>query len=340
MKKFIISSIISGLLLLIVGVAAGYWYLHNFAQKTIQLASPEQTFVLTRGTSISNFVKQVEQASLIEDAYLIPYLMKVDPSLQGIKAGNYQLSANMTVKQFLQLLVSGKEAQFAVQFVEGKIAKDWLKTLAATSDIKQTLTGLTLAEVAQKLNIDGSIEGWLYPETYHYTAGTSDLAILDRAHQKMKSTLQAVWDNRDQDLPYKNPYELLIMASIIEKETGVDAERTKVASVFVNRLKRNMLLQTDPTVIYGMGERYTGRLLKKDLRDTTNLYNTYVIKRFPPTPIAMPSLASLEAAAHPAQTNFIYFVADGKGGHVFTTNYSAHQKAVDEYWRLMREKNQ
>lgn len=337
-KRSFIYLIIISCILLISGFVASYQYLQHFAKSTIHLTIPEQTFVVKKGTSVPRLVKQMEEEALIDSAYLVPYLMKMKPELRGIKAGTYQLSSNMTVEQFLQLLVSGKEVQLTVQFVEGKIAKDWLKTLKATPNITQTLTDLSLDDIAKKLNIEGSIEGWLYPDTYHYTVGTTDLAILERAYKKMKDSLQAVWNNRDQDLPYATPYELLIMASIIEKETGIDAERTKVASVFINRLKYKMLLQTDPTVIYGMGERYTGRLLSKDLRDTSNLYNTYVIKRFPPTPIAMPSLASLEAAAHPDKTNYLYFVADAQGGHVFTTNYKAHQKAVSEYWRLIREK--
>ncbi|WP_392560566.1 endolytic transglycosylase MltG [Orbus mooreae] len=339
-KKSLIYFIVTCSLLVVIALGIGYWYIQNFAQKTIHLSTPEQTFVLKRGTSVASLAKQMEQEELIADASLLPYLMKINPELQGIKAGTYSLATDMTVEQFLQLLVGGKEVQLTVQFVEGKTAKDWLKILQEAPNISSTLMDLTLDEIAQKLNIDGSLEGWLYPDTYNYTNGTSDLAILERAHQKMKTTLQAIWDNRDDDLPYETPYEMLIMASIIEKETGVDAERAKVASVFINRLRYKMLLQTDPTVIYGMGERYTGKLLSKDLRDATNPYNTYIIKRFPPTPIAMPSLASLEAAAHPDKTNYIYFVADAQGGHVFTTNYKAHQKAVSEYWRLIREKQQ
>jgi len=330
--------LIAYLIIICLVAVTGYYYLQNFLQKPIHVDNANQLFVLKRGTSIAAFVKQVEQESLIDNAYLIPYLMKINPSLKGIKSGSYQLSKAMTVEQFLQLLVSGKEVQFQVKFVEGKRAKDWLATLGSMADIEYKLTGLSLAQVAQKLAIDGSIEGWLYPDTYSYTAADTDLAVLKRAHQKMQTTLQTVWHNKDEDLPYKTPYELLIMASIIEKETGLDAERSKVASVFINRLKYKMLLQTDPTVIYGMGDSYNGRLLTKDLRDKNNLFNTYVISGLPPTPIAMPSLASLEAAAHPAQTNYLYFVADGSGGHTFTTNYDNHKIAVDKYWRLMREK--
>ncbi|WP_392551941.1 endolytic transglycosylase MltG [Orbus wheelerorum] len=338
-KKVIIYFIITCIAVLAAISVGAYYYLQGFSQKSLHVNDSNTIFVLKRGTSIAGFIKQIEQESLVDDAYLIPYLMKLDPSLKGIKSGTYQLSPSMTVKQFLQLLVSGKEVQFQVKFVEGKRAKDWLATLETKDSLEYKLTGLTLAQIAEKLGIEGSIEGWLYPDTYSYTTGDSDLAILKRAHQKMQNALQTVWDNREQGLPYKTPYELLIMASIIEKETGVDTERAKVASVFINRLNFKMLLQTDPTVIYGMGDDYTGRLLTKHLRDKNNRFNTYVISGLPPTPIAMPSLASLEAAAHPEQTNYLYFVADGYGGHIFTTNYNNHKKAVNEYWQLMREKN-
>nr|WP_211324664.1 endolytic transglycosylase MltG [Orbus hercynius] len=338
-KKYLITFIVICILAIGTAAISAYWYLQNFAQRTIELNEPEQLFVLKRGTSIANLVKQVEQESLMTDAYLIPYLMKIHPELQGIKSGTYQLSATMTVEQFLQLLVSGKEVQFAIKFVEGKQAKEWLATLKNMPDIELTLTDKSLGEVAKQLSIEGAIEGWLYPDTYHYTPGTTDVAILNRAYQKMKIALQTIWDERDEGLPYQTPYQLLIMASIIEKETGVDDERSKVSSVFVNRLKYKMKLQTDPTVIYGMGEQYKGRLTRKDLQDKENPYNTYVIYGLPPTPIAMPSLASLQAAAHPATTNYLYFVADGQGGHTFTTNYADHDKAVKAYWRLMSSQN-
>lgn len=332
--SLIIAFILSGAILL-----SGYWYLQNFAKQPIHLNEPEQLFTLKRGTSITRFVKQVEQESLINRAHLIPYLMKLHPSLHNIKSGTYLLSSDMTVEQFLTLLTTGKEAQFSIQFVEGRQAQEWLTTLGASSYIDYKLTGLSLDEIAEQLGLDTPLEGWLYPETYYYTANTSDLTLLKRAYQKMQTTLQTVWDNRDKDLPYNSPYEMLIMASIIEKETGIDVERARVASVFVNRLKYKMQLQTDPTVIYGMGDRYTGRLLNKDLKDKANPYNTYVISGLPPTPITMPSFASLYAAAHPEQSNYLYFVADGYGGHVFSTNYSSHQKAVREYWHLMRGDN-
>ena len=292
-------------------------------------------FVLKKGTSLHQLVEQVKNSNLMQQAYLLPYLYKLDPSLSSIKAGTYQLHPHMTVEEFLKLLVSGKESSFYVQFVEGKRAKDWLNVLSNTPYIQQTLTGKSHDEIAKLLGIDGPLEGWLSPDTYQYTADSLDINILKRAYLTMKTNLQKVWDNRDSDLPYKSPYELLIIASIIEKETGISSERANVASVFVNRLKANMKLQTDPTIIYGLGENYTGTIRRIDLTDTNNPYNTYVIEGLPPTPIAMPSLASLEAAAHPAKTKYLFFVANGTGGHTFSSTYSNHQQAVNEYRRLM-----
>lgn len=318
---------------------AGYWYINLFLEQPIQFKSENNLFTLKRGTSINQLAKQLEQQSLIKNSYLLPYSVKMMPSLNNIKSGTYQLKAKMTLLQFLELLNSGKEAQFNITLIEGKTAKVWLDVLKDTPYIEHQLADLSYSEIAQQLELDTPLEGWLYPDTYTYTINSSDLDIVKRAYQKMQVVLQEIWDNRANNLPYKSPYELLIMASIIEKETGIDSERTKVASVFINRLKKRMLLQTDPTIIYGMGDNYQGQILTKDLRDKTNLYNTYVISGLPPTPIAMPSKASLKAAAHPDETDYLYFVANGTGGHTFSTNYNSHKKAVESYWQMIRNRS-
>ncbi|OCG24788.1 cell division protein YceG [Gilliamella sp. App2-1] len=338
-KKIFLYTLLT--LIFIVGgsISIGYYFLQQFSKQPMQVTSENQMFVLKKGTSMHQLVAQIKESQLMQSAYLLPYLCKLNPSLSSIKAGTYQLHPHMTVEEFLQLLVSGKESNFSIQFVEGKRAKDWLKIIQNTPYIQQTLVGQTDEEIAKLLGIEGSLEGWLSPNTYLYTADTLDISILKRAHMTMKSNLQKIWDNRDSNLPYQSPYELLIIASIIEKETGVGSERANVASVFVNRLKAKMKLQTDPTIIYGLGDNYKGMIRRVDLTDTQNPYNTYVIEGLPPTPIAMPSLASLEAAAHPAKTNYLFFVANGTGGHTFSTTYSNHQQAVNEYRQLSKGGN-
>jgi UPF0755 protein len=338
-KKIFLYTLLT--LILIVGgsISIGYYFLQQFSKQQMHVTAENQMFVLKKGTSMHQLVEQVKASQLLERAYLLPYLCKLEPSLRSIKAGTYQLHPHMTVEEFLQLLVSGKESNFSIKFVEGKRAKDWLNVVQNTPYIQQTLAGKTDEEIAKLLGIEGSIEGWLSPDTYLYTADTLDINILKRAHMIMKSNLQKIWDNRDGDLPYQSPYELLIIASIIEKETSISSERANVASVFVNRLKRKMKLQTDPTIIYGLGDNYKGTIRRVDLTDTQNPYNTYVIEGLPPTPIAMPSLASLEAAAHPAKTNYLFFVANGTGGHTFSSTYSNHQQAVNEYRRMNSSRN-
>ncbi|WP_085246609.1 endolytic transglycosylase MltG [Gilliamella mensalis] len=328
-------------LILIVGgsISIGHYFLQQFSKQQMQVTDENQMFTLKKGTSMHQLVEQVKESKLLQSAYLLPYLCKLNPSLRSIKAGTYQLHPHMTVEEFLQLLVSGKEINFSIQFVEGKRAKDWLNIIQSAPYIQQTLAGKTEQDIAKLLGIKGSIEGWLSPDTYLYTADTLDINILKRAHMTMKSNLQKIWDNRDSNLPYQSPYELLIIASIIEKETGISSERANVASVFVNRLKSKMKLQTDPTIIYGLGDNYKGTIRRVDLTDTQNPYNTYVIEGLPPTPIAMPSLASLEAAAHPAKTNYLFFVANGTGGHTFSTTYSNHQQAVNVYRQLSNSGN-
>ncbi|QCP59252.1 endolytic transglycosylase MltG [Pantoea sp. SO10] len=319
--------------------AFGYWQIERLADTPLTLQQ-ETIYTLPAGSGRVVLEAQLENQKIIPQSIWFGPLLKLEPELARFKAGTYRLETGMTVRQLLQLLASGKEAQFPVRFIEGSRLTEWLAELRKAPYLKHTLSDDQFATVAAALKLDVSqLEGGFYPDTYLYTANTSDVALLERAHARMNKLVDEIWQGRMENLPYKKEQDMVTMASIIEKETGVSEERARVASVFINRLRTGMKLQTDPTVIYGMGDSYTGTLTRKNLETPTD-YNTYTISGLPPGPIAMPGRASLEAAAHPEKTNYLYFVADGKGGHTFTTNLASHNKAVQVYRLAMKEKNE
>ena len=342
MKKFFIFLLI--LLLILGGVGFwGYQKLTSFVHTPVNVTQ-DQLLTIERGTTGSKLVALLEQENILEHADLLPWLLKLQPQLNKVKAGTYSLTGVKTLQDLLDMINSGKEAQFSVKFIEGKTFKEWRKNLENAPHLKQTLQGKTDKEIMALLDIPAvakavyewnNMEGWLYPDTYNYTPNSTDLELLKRSATRLQKALDKAWNERDENLLLADPYQMLILASIVEKETGIAAERPQVASVFINRLKANMKLQTDPTVIYGMGESYTGNIRKKDL-ETITPYNTYMIEGLPPTPIAMVSESALQAVAHPAKTDFYYFVADGSGGHKFTRNLNEHNKAVQEYLRWYR----
>ncbi|HKN04008.1 MAG TPA: cell division protein YceG [Buttiauxella sp.] len=329
------------LLLVVLGVAAGagLYKVRQLANSHLTIKQ-ETIFTLKPGTGRLALGKQLYEEKLLNHPRVFQWLLKVEPELANFKAGTYRFTPQMTVREMLKLLASGKEAQFPIRFVEGTRLSDWLKQLREAPYIQHTLKDDSYATVAEVLKFEHPewIEGWFFPDTWLYTANTTDVALLKRAHERMVKAVQSAWDGKKDGLPYKTPNDLVTMASIIEKETAVAAERDRVASVFVNRLRIGMRLQTDPTVIYGMGESYNGKLSRKDLENPTP-YNTYVISGMPPGPIAIPGDASLQAAANPAKTPYLYFVADGKGGHTFNTNLAAHNQAVQVYIKALKDKN-
>ena len=342
MKKFFVFLLI--ILLILGGVGFwGYQKLTEFVHTPVNVTQ-DQLLTIERGTTGSKLAALLEQEKILEHADLLPWLLKLQPQLNKVKAGTYSLTGVKTLQDLLDMLNSGKEAQFSVKFIEGKTFKEWRKNLENAPHLKQTLQGKTDKEIMALLDIPAvakavyewnNMDGWLYPDTYNYTPNSTDLELLKRSATRLQKALDKAWSERDENLPLADPYQMLILASIVEKETGIAAERPQVASVFINRLKANMKLQTDPTVIYGMGESYTGNIRKKDL-ETMTPYNTYMIEGLPPTPIAMVSESALQAVAHPDKTDFYYFVADGSGGHKFTRNLNEHNKAVQEYLRWYR----
>jgi UPF0755 protein len=248
-----------------------------------------------------------------------------------LKAGEYRFTDGLSAWQLLEQVVAGRVVEYPLRLVEGWTFAQALQALARAPKLTQTLAGLTPGQIMARLGHPGQHpEGLFFPDTYNYTANQTDLAILARAYERMQNTLQREWESRAANLPFKEPYEALILASIVEKETAQPDERPMIAAVFINRLRRNMRLQTDPTVIYGLGARFDGNLRLRDLRSDT-AYNTYTRSGLPPTPIALPGAASIRAVMHPAQTRALYFVARGDGRHVFSETLAQHNDAVIKY---------
>ena len=321
-------------------VAAGAFFyvtkqVEQFVQQPLQL-SEQQIFTVKPGTSFQRVLAQLTEQKLIEPNDIARVVRHFHPELTQLKAGTYLITPQMNLTQALELFKTGKEHQFSLTFVEGSRFSEWRTILQSAPYLEHKIADMSEADIAEVLGLShDKLEGLLLAETFHYTFGTSDLDILKRSADKLQSVLDLAWQNRQKNLPLKTPYEALILASIIEKETAVESERERVASVFVNRLNKRMRLQTDPTVIYGMGDNYDGNIRKKDLRTPTP-YNTYVIFGLPPTPIAMAGEASIKAALNPEESNYYYFVASGKGGHVFSKSLAEHNRAVRAYLRQLR----
>jgi UPF0755 protein len=291
----------------------------------------DQEFVsVEKGDTLIKLINHLSEPSGLSDQVgWIKLWLKFHPEATHIKVGTYKLGSVMSPAQIAALLSSGKVYQYRITLVEGETFAQWWAQLNQSAGI--VASSLSEAELAHRLGASESkLEGLLLPETYYYTHNTSAEQIVKRAYEAMQTAVVDAWQTRQTQLPLRTPYELLILASIVEKETGLHSEREQVASVFVNRLRQRMRLQTDPTIIYGLGERYDGRIRSRDIREATP-YNTYVIRGLPPTPIAMPSLQSIHAAAHPIASPYYYFVANGDGGHHFSKTLAEHNRAVKKY---------
>ena len=305
------------------------FYLDKKVHQSLNLTN-KLVYQVKPGQSAKGLLNRLKEQGIIADNIGLKIRMKFDPELANIKVGTYELSPSMSALDLLELFSSGKELQFSISLVEGLNWKEWLLVFKShpqiqfADDFYQQLEKISLPLPKQ------SIEGFLLPDTYYFVAQTNAIELVKRAHTSMQQYLNNAWHDRAMDLPYSSAYEGLIMASIIEKETGIAQERALISGVFVNRLNLKMRLQTDPTVIYGMGENFDGNIRRKDLKAATP-YNTYVIKGLPPTPIAMPSKLAIDAAFNPIETQQLYFVSKGDGSHKFSSTLQEHNIAVRKY---------
>lgn len=300
---------------------------------TSPLSLPATPFVfdLKQGSSLKATVRGLSQAGLLEHDQVFVWLVRISGKSTQLKAGNYVLEHPVSQLELLEIISKGEVSQRQISVIEGWTFRQLREALNASPDIAHTTANLTDAEILQHIGATESHpEGLFFPDTYYFAAGSKDLVIFKRAYLAMQKHLQHVWLGRAPDLPLQTPYQALILASIVEKETGSPGDRDMIAGVFVNRLRKGMLLQTDPTVIYGMGDKYDGNLRKRDLLHDTD-YNTYTRVGLTPTPIALPGMASLQAAMHPAQTDALYFVSRGDGSSQFSSTLAAHNRAVEKY---------
>lgn len=301
-----------------------------FANKPLMLQTSPADFTITAGSTLRSASRQIEEAGVAMPAWQFTLLGRALGKAAEIKAGSYQVVEGVTPLKLLEKLTRGDVTQAEIVLLEGWTFRQMRAALDAHAHVRHDTAGLTERQIMETLGAEGAAEGRFFPDTYLFAKGSSDLEILKRSYRQMEKLLLTEWGQRLANLPYASPYEALIMASIVEKETGQSQDRAQIASVFINRLKKGMLLQTDPTVIYGLGERFDGNLRKRDLQ-ADGPYNTYTRTGLPPTPIAMPGLASIQATLHPVRTDAYYFVARGDGSSQFSRTLAEHNRAVAKY---------
>ena len=329
------------LLLVVVLAAAGYWLWQDyqrFRTTPLQISGEGFNYQVRPGTSLTAVANDLESKGILRQPLYLRALAKDLGVSNKIKAGEYLIPAGTTPEMLLERLVRGKVIEYSLTLIEGWNFDQALDAVRGHPMLVQTLPeSLSTEQLMQNIGYQGQYpEGRFFPDTYLFPRGTTDVDFLKRAYERMQRVLAEEWENRSEDLPLKTPYEALTLASIIEKETGLPEERHAVAGVFVRRLQKGMLLQTDPTVIYGMGDAYDGNIRKKDLTTDTP-YNTYTRPGLTPTPICLPGRESINAALNPADGDTLYFVADGNGGHTFSRTLQEHNRAVKKY--LQNRKN-
>jgi len=323
-------ALLGAVLIAVLALGLVAWKLYAALEQPLRLDAA-QTLEVAPGDTPSGLFQRLERDGMLGDSFWLRLHWRLKLSGQTLHSGEYRLRPEMTVRDMIGLWQRGEVVQHTLTIVEGWNFRQVRAALEALPTIEQTLKGLSDAEVMARLGqADLHPEGRFFPDTYSFTRGVTDLELLQRAFSRLEAVLADEWQQRSEGLPYQDAYQALIMASIIEKETGVPSERGEIAGVFVRRLERGMLLQTDPTVIYGMGEQYRGRITRNDLRTPTP-YNTYTNSGLPPTPIAMVGREAIHAALHPVDGKSLYFVARGDGSHVFSDSLSEHNRAVREY---------
>ena len=329
--KLIKKALIWSVLLSVLAVSILVIQLFRFQYKDIHLPGNEHIFAIAPGTNIKAIANQLSLEKVIEDPWLFILLAKLKGVETKVRAGEYKLRPGQSTSGLLELFTTGNSIQYSFTVIEGWTFREMLLQLESHPAIISKLGNKSNDQIMAALGYSGQHpEGLFYPDTYQFPRGTTDIQFLQRAYQLMQKHLQNAWDNRAKNLPIKSAYEALILASIIEKETGVGHERALIASVFIQRLNKNMRLQTDPTIIYGMGDSFDGNIRRKDLKKDTP-YNTYVHNGLTPTPIALPGLDAIYAALHPADSKALYFVAKGDGTHYFSETLREHNNAVIKY---------
>ena len=336
MKRILLYLLEGGLMLVGLLLAFAGWE-QNAALKRPLTIAEERLLDVPVGATPSGMLNRLEDEGVLDGALWLRLYWRFNLEGKGLHSGEYRLTPGQTARDLLESWRRGEVVQYSLTLVEGWNFHQLRAALASQERLEQTLGGEDDAAVMRRLGLDGQHpEGRFFPDTYRYVRGTRDIDLLRQAHERLVSVLDEEWGKRAADLPYRDPYQALIMASLVEKETGVASERDEIAGVFIRRLRQGMLLQTDPTVIYGLGERYAGNLTRAHLREATP-YNTYVNAGLPPTPIAMVGREALRAALHPADGDSLYFVARGDGTHVFSRTLDEHNRAVREFQLKRRE---
>lgn len=320
--------LISFFILLALIVWGGWWWV---MKRPIPMQTNTVDYIVKSGMGPRQIARNMAQAGIAVDEDSFALLARYTEADKQLQAGAYQAQQGDSMWSLLQRMVKGNMLQTKITFVEGWTFHQVMQKITEHPHIEQTLDQQSVHEIIEKLNLDKTHpEGLFHPDTYIFTPGTTDLQLLKRAYQAQLNLINQLWPKRAENLPLKDPYEALILASIVEKETGRAEDRKRIAGVFINRLNKGMLLQTDPTVIYGMGEKYQGRIRKIDLT-TDNPWNTYTRPGLPPTPIALPSKASIDAVLHPETHSYYYFVARGDGSSEFSKSLNEHNRAVAKY---------